>query len=387
MGLNLVSFVYYFSCVPGAQDVLRPRPWAVDYLPKSLSIIIYPLAVLRLPYTILPYTCRAILFLAFHFRMNAFSGRMWFEVARVLGDFANWSLLSAALLYLGGRIGLPLWVSYSFIVAESIHLLSEKGVMVSSGVWQHLPHRWIASELAKYELLAIRFAKYICYYQSDDAKRMQIVLGFLRGVAQNDSYLAARLTYVNCFRIVSDAHSLRAGDVRDVARGEIFIHRRWTSDPYLLIGLALRRSPFVFDPRFLARPFKYRTQANPLVTVFVFRYAYLMPPFALFQFGHEIKSARYELFLRFLRAFRWNLETPIRADGQFDFDPLIQRFVPRVRGSVLPDDAQTIGSIIPRLTNGETVTPMDVASEFVYPLTYVEQVLWDKIMRQRQEMV
>src|SRR6185436_20003194 len=85
---------------------------------------------------------------------------------------------------------------------------------------------------------------------------------------------------------------------------------------------SLRRSPWIFDPRYLRRPFYYRTEANRLMTLFVFENAQLCPLFAIYQFDHEIKSARFDAFFRIIRWFGYNLEETVRSDGSYNFDPL-----------------------------------------------------------------
>lgn len=51
-----------------------------------------------------------------------------------------------------------------------------------------------------------------------------------RAAADHD--LSPRLDYVAALRIVPSSRGLRAGHVRDVARGEVFIHASWTADPW-----------------------------------------------------------------------------------------------------------------------------------------------------------
>lgn len=293
-----------------------------ESLSHLLRVLVYPLALLRLPYAILPYLCRTVLYLGFQLQIGASGEQTWFEALRVLGDFCNWLLTSWILLNVLNRFGLAPVLGFPFLLAEAVRLLTEKGVMVWSGIWQHLPHRRIAANLRAHPALSRRFDNYQSYYALDDSARLGVISKFLSCCSEHDTYLAQRLSYVKKYRIVPNTQPLRAGHVRDVARGEIFIHPSWTNDPYLLIGQALRRSPWIFDPRWLPRPFYYRTQANPLVTAFVLEYASMSPPFALFQFGHEIKAARYELFFRFARACGWELEEVVGENGMYEFDPL-----------------------------------------------------------------
>src|SRR5262245_30371060 len=92
------------------------------------------------------------------------------------------------------------------------------------------------------------------------------------------------------------------------AKGEVFIHRNWTNDPWLLIGQGMRRAPWMFDPRYLRRPFYYRTESNRLATLFVLQHARYSPSYACYQFGHEIKAARYDFVYRCLRWIGLDIE-------------------------------------------------------------------------------
>jgi hypothetical protein len=179
--------------------------------------------------------------------------------------------------------------------------------------------------------------------------------------------------------------------VRDVARGEVFIHRRWTNDPWLLIGQALRRTPWFFDPRYLRRPFYYRTEANRLVTRFVLCHARHAWPYALFQFGHEIKAARHDAFYRVLRRVGANVEAKVCADGTFRFEPLMGWLEAHARRAVvlqpppLWSDDEVIADIVRQGKAGERLTAFDVAARYTYPLKYVEEVLLPKINRAQIE--
>src|SRR5207249_4390032 len=117
------------------------------------------------------------------------------------------------------------------------------------------PHRCIASMIQArqkshifWRCLAWCFARYCRYYTLSDLERMEYVLGTLRRRAACDKDMAERLEYVRAFRIIPQRCGLRSGRVRDVARGEVFIHRVWTNDPWLLVGMAIRRAPWMFDP-------------------------------------------------------------------------------------------------------------------------------------------
>jgi hypothetical protein len=223
----------------------------------------------------------------------------------------------------------PVVLLYLMVGAEGVRLACEKGVMVWSGLWQAIPHRWIATEVRRRADVGARSRParwldgYCAYYALTDEERATTLLASAKQRAALDPDLRARLAHVERLRIVSSAHGLRAGRVRDVARGEVFIHGRWTSDPWLLMGLALRRGPWLFDERYLQQPVRYRTDGNRAMTLAVLRHARFSPPFALFQLGHEIKAARYDLFFRALRRCGVDVEGRARVDGSFAFDPLL----------------------------------------------------------------
>jgi hypothetical protein len=195
----------------------------------------------------------------------------------------------------------------------------------------------------------------------------------LRTLKTVEPEVAQKLAYFTGFRLVPDTLNLRAGRVRDVARGEIFIHLGWLNDPWLLKGLALRRTPWIFDPRWLRRPFYYRTEANPLVTCFVLRHWKYCPPYAWYQFGHQIKAARYKLFYELCRGLWRNLETPVLCDGAVEPEPLLH-FWFKLGRARRPLWSET------EVRQAVTDMPVEVSSEeiavrFTLPLLYVKEVL------------
>src|SRR5262249_34953912 len=135
-------------------------------------------------------------------------------------------------------------------------------------------------------------ARYCRYYALDDTSRARYVLYALKQHAAREKDLSKRLEYIQPFRAIPQRYGLRSGMVRDVARGEVFIHSTWTNDPWLLVGMAIRRAPWMFDPRYLRRPFYYMTEANRLATLCVLEHARYSLLYAVFQFGHEIRVAR-----------------------------------------------------------------------------------------------
>lgn len=342
----------------------------------------YILSVLRLPFAFLPYATKLSLFLLFRAHYSVGRYHTLVEGLRILGDFAN-LFITVALMRL---IGLPESLVYLTAWAEFIRLLSEKGQMMVSAGWQYVPHSSVAGWLRTHKLplpfLRAWSARYCAYYGLDDAGRMRRVLKALYEGA--DEVSKPKLAYVTGFRVVDGDVGLRAGAVRDVARGEIFIHQRWLNDPWLLAGQALRRAPWMFDPRYLARPFFYRTQSNRLATLLVFYNSWLCGPYALYQIGHEVKAARYDLFYRLLRWLGFGLEAPVQADGSAQFDPLIKWLKRGLNGAAVSShplwtESEALSDAARRLQTGEAITPLQIALDYTFPLRYVDEVLWPQL--------
>jgi hypothetical protein len=350
------------------------KPSRIDKLVAHGAMwISYALSVMRLPFAIVPYLTKLLIFLLAreHFY------RWWrdsypVQLVRLIGDVVNLPLTAIVLREIAPD-GLR-WVVDASMMAEGIRLISEKGQMLISAGWQMLPHREMARWVQSVRWLPMM--RYAAYYALDDDQRMGYVLRSMRERAAMDSDAARRFGYTVGFRIVPESHGLRAGHVRDVARGEVFIHRRWTNDPFLLIGQAMRRGAWLFDPRYLRRPFRYRSESNRIATLFVLTCARYAPPFGWYQFGHEIKVARYSAYHRVLRWVGITLEQPIRQDGTYVFDQVLWRIggmmgwtdcepTPSMRS-----DAEVIVEI-----GGEELSTQEIAERYSYPLCYVEEVL------------
>jgi hypothetical protein len=207
------------------------------------------------------------------------------------------------------------FILYVPLEAELVRVLVERVLIVWSVLWQLLPHRKVARAILAREhsstgwrWLARCFPRYCRYYVLSDAERMAYVLCALKRRAAPDRELAERLEYVQALRIMPQEHGLRSGYVRDVARGEVFIHAIWTNDPWLLVGMVIRRAPWMFDPRYVRRPFYYMTEVNVLATQLVLERARYCLPYALFQCGHEIRVARLHFFYGVLRWLGMDVE-------------------------------------------------------------------------------
>lgn len=343
----------------------------------SLSLwacrLAFVLALTRLPFALVPYLGKITLYTLTQGWLEEHWHTYPMQAVRALGDLLNWALTSTLLLSVAQSPSLRLLCSLA-CVAEAVRLVTEKGAMAFSAGWQFLPHRSIAHRLTGTPLAPL-FRGYCRYYALSDRDRLRAVLQKLRAWAAPRLQTAQKLRYVNAFRIVPEATGLRCGHVRDVARGEIFVHARWTAHPDLLLGLTLRRSPWIFDPRYLPRPFLYRSQANRLMTLFVFENAALCPLYAIYQFGHEIKSARYEAFYRLLGWLRLPAEQPVRANGTYAFEPLAATLGLTARQAAtrpLWSDKE----VLQDLASSAPFSALEVAQRYTYPLLYVEEVLF-----------
>lgn len=389
--LVTIEIAYYMFLIPEYSDHPLHPQHLERYIGKVLYVIAHVLSPLRFPLGIIPYITKTSFVLLGNPNLNA----LHTEVFRLLGDFVNLGLTIWLILLLVGppSMELPVLVLYIPVGAEIIRLLTERGQMIFSGGWQLLPHRRIALALQarREQHLFARwtsrlFARYCRYYALSDEERAESLLLTLKRRAMYDVGLSRKLEYVRRFRIIEADWILLAGKIRDVAHGEVFITRRWTNDPWLLIGIAMRRSPWIFDPRFLQRPFYYRTQSARLVAQLMFKHARYCPPFIIYQFGHEIKDARYAMFFGTLHALGIHLEGLVCADGTYAFDPLLRWFkrcvglrTHELEVRSLWTDDEVVADVIRRWETGENLTATDIAEQYTYPIKYIEEVLVEKI--------
>jgi hypothetical protein len=355
--------------------------------PVWVYALVYFLSIARLPFAIIPYLSKIGLLRLIGNWLQRHWDDYYLQAVRIVGDFLN-VIVTVACFYLT-----PTWMQIPALrvlfllalMAEIIRLVTEKGVMLISAGWQCMPHREIANWLAKRSLAKVMPA-YCAYYALGDEERLAKVLLKLRTFAAGNERAAQILSYVHAFRIIPETVGLRCGQVRDVARGEIFIHARWTNQPGLLIGIALRRSPWLFDPRNLQRPFYYRTQANRLMTLTVFENAALSPWYAIYQFGHEVKSARYDAFYRILSGVGIRAETLVQEDGTYAFESLAV-FLKIIRPKRTLRYLWTDEEVLLALKRPEQISlpsALEIAVRYTYPLSYVEEILRPKIQSARE---
>jgi len=340
----------------------------------------YLLSLLRLPYTIAPYVIKLSLYYFLGNSFPRFWGNRFTQFGRLWGDFINFTFTSWLIYELTGSSVMGL-ILFLILPSEAIRLIAEKGSMVLSALWQIIPHRSIAQRLSgsQHGMLG----KYKKYYILSDDERLAVTLRRLKAKVRllKKTQTSLKLRYVNSFQIVSDSIDLRAGRVRDIAQGIIYVHAGWTNNPDLLRGQALRRSPWIFDPRYLRRPFYYRTEANRLMTLFVFKNAALCPLFAIYQFGHEIKSARFDVFFRLARWLDCELEDTVRADGTYAFDPLAKAIL-RHRPAVSINTTHALWTdeeVIADISSKTIPSALEIAKTYTYPLIYIHEVLMQKL--------
>lgn len=353
--------------------------------------VAYVLSLLRAPLGLLPYLTK--LLIVFGFRVNYISQHTTYtrELLNLLGDIANLALT----WFLVGLIAPslhPSWLvigCYLPVWAESIRLLTERVPLLFSAAWQLTPHRQIAHFLRRHQPqwhLGKGVEHYCYYFGLSDAERADFVLNVLKTRSAADPHVSERLAYLQAFRIVPRQHSLRGGLVRDVARGEVFIHAIWTNDPWLLAGMALRRSPWTFDPRYLQRPFCYMSQANRAMSLFILQNARYCFPYALFQFGHEIRVARLHCFYVILRWLGASVERKVEADSTFQYDQFIF-WLKKVFGHeggearLLSSDEEAIAELSQSIAAGARFSAQEIAQRYTYPVKYVEEVLLPRIVQ------
>lgn len=380
----------------------HPTPIVISGFDRGLATglfgLAYVLTLLRLPFAVLPYAAKVFVALVFKKRYDVSHYDERYEVLRIAGDVANWVVGSIVFTHLAEPYSLFSGLMHASIVAEGVRLVAEKGSMVFSAGWQCLPHRRMAHFVTQLVTLHLKrllprspitrvLSRYVDYYVLSDDQRMSFILDAVRGYAACDAGASQKLAYVTALRIKPNQQGIRGGSVRDVARGEIYIHRQWLADPDLVIGQILRRSPWFFDPRYLARPFYYRSQSNRLATWFVLAHARYCPRFAFYQFGHEIKVARYDCFYRVLRLLGIDIEPKVLADGTFQFDHILKWLEarlyrqPPVAPPLLWTTADALNDVQRRTAQGEVLSPMDIAVSYTFPLKFVQEVLLTEIAK------
>jgi hypothetical protein len=101
-----------------------------------------------------------------------------------------------------------------------------------------------------------------------------------------------------------------------------------------------------------------------------------------------IKSARYDAFYRILRCLQIpcghavDAEELIREDGTYSFEPLATylKIIPGPSEKLRPlwSDDEVLRDLALR-GNATLPSPIEIAERYIYPLVYVEEVLFPKI--------
>lgn len=369
---------YYLSFAPLQAPSQAYTPLD-SYLAQLIHLSAYLLAPGRWPFTLLPWIGKRCFFLLF----NKSAYQMWhslpLQLARLLGEALNLSLTSSILIYWASSAPsrvIAFFASY-LISTELLRLSAQKGQMVMSGVWQQIPHRRIAALLQAWGFKQSFVQTYCHYYLASDEERLSLITAYLKQIAPSSPIARRRLRHFHGFQIVPDSHQLRSGHVRDVANGLVFVHRAWSNDPHLLIGQALRRSPWIFDPRELARPFRYRTQANCLMCAFVLQHMAWCAPYAYYQFGHEIKAAGHDLWLRLVWVLSFDQEDKVDSQGVFHFNERPASV------EQLWSESELFQALSERLKHGETLIAEQIAQEYTFPLLYIKEVVLPQLAHQQ----
>ncbi|HLW00011.1 MAG TPA: hypothetical protein VKT82_15175 [Ktedonobacterales bacterium] len=374
----------------------------MKYLGTMVYGIAYVLSLLRAPLGLVPYLVKLFLFFVLRIRYEAVRTSYPRELLNLVGDLLNFGLTAVLVWWLVGPPRFQ-WLSlllYLPLGAELLRLLAERVPTVFSACWQLLPHRAVAQALQARAQATLFWkeatrvlSRYVTYYALSERERADVVLRILKQRARADQEVSLRLVYLQAFCIVPVQHGLRGGLVRDVARGEVFIHACWTNDPWTLIGMALRRAPWLFDPRFLRRPFYYMSEANRLASLFLLQNAHYCWPAALFQFGHEMRVARLHCFYRVLRFLGADVERKVAADGTFQNDQFIwwlhRRFGQQDAWTAprsLYSDVQVIAEVLSASQEGHAWSPLEIAERYTYPLPYVNDMLYPRLQAAMQAL-
>jgi hypothetical protein len=387
---------YFFLTPDQARPPLHERP-LLKHAGTLAYGIAYVLSLLRAPLGLLPYLVKLWLHLGLKIRYEARRTTYARELLNMCSEIANliltWELVR--LIVGPARLQELVILCYLPVWAESVRLLAERIPILFSAAWQLIPHRQIARFLQRHvgRLRSWRVVQRYCrYYSLSDAERAVYALAALKRKAADDPEVADRLAYLRAFRIVPQQQGLRGGLVRDVAQGEVFIHGIWTSDPWLLAGMALRRSPWSFDPCYLQRPFYYMSGANRAMSLFVLRHARYSLPYALFQFGHEIRVARLHCFYMLLRWLGADTERKVWADGTFQNDQCIfwlkhrlTHDAPLTEPHALYSDEEVLAELAHTIASNTRLSVSEIAARYVYPQKYVEEVLLPQFMHIQEE--
>jgi hypothetical protein len=382
----LISVVATLLGTPGRLGPAPQRRWRRPTA-RLAYVACIPLTLLRLPYAVIPHLLKVAILLV----TGPAGDRSWsllpVQLIRTLGDWVNliatgWVLTAATGLAPGAARPASAWQWLALIstAAEILRLFTEKGQMLFSAGWQSLPHRALADglERAPGARSWVPIERYCRYYRLNDDDRARTAHRWLVSRCQRDPQTAHRLGYTSGVRLVDPGTPLWSGVVRDVATGEVLAHPRWTADPGLLVGQLLRRGPWIFDPRLQPRPTRYRTGSNVAMTMMVLENADLLGAYGIYQWGNQIKVARYEIFHQLCRAAGLDREPVLRDDGSFDFSPPDLLLLRRLLGTrpvsrrALWTDAEVLALL--KDDPGPT-DPPSIARRFCYPERYVREVL------------
>ena len=376
--LWLMDLYFYALRMPQPNDPPIKHGFASRTAGLFLHRFAYVLSLLRSPFQVVTYFVQALYGRVTGTPYRVYENTYRRELLSIGGDFAN-LLLGAVVVYVIAKRSGSIWVVsilYAVLAAEIFRLAFMRGQMIFSAGWQQLPHRKVALAVrtrsrSMFGSVPASLRRYCDYYALSDERRCAYILSVLRDRTSRVPSMSERLAYFSGFCIVPDTHLLKGGWVRDIPTGRVFTHRSWTNDPWLLLGLACRRAPWIFDPRYLRRPFHFRSEASGLCEKFVLEHSRNHLPFALYQFGARIMYANYEPWYKGLRLLGYDREPFVYSDGT------------QIARIPIEDNLWSDEKVISDVASGRQcmaiLTPMDVAERYQYPIKYVEEVLYPKM--------
>src|SRR5258706_4543376 len=110
----------------------------------------YLLSLVRLPFSIIPYLLKLILYYCLGDSFSEFWGKQFVQLFRTGGDFINFLITSFLFYKAYELIGFSITKNLLILsmLAEAISLLTEKGATIFSAFWQLISHRYVDQRLS-----------------------------------------------------------------------------------------------------------------------------------------------------------------------------------------------------------------------------------------------
>jgi hypothetical protein len=77
-------------------------------------------------------------------------------------------------------------------------------------------------------------------------------------------------------------------------------------------------------------------------------------------------------------------EHPVRADGSYEFDPLLH-WLDRAHADRAAHPLWTDDEVLARHTAGPLPTTLELAERYTYPLKYIDEVLYPRLLQLKAE--